>query len=323
MTFYESIKTELSTSVFERAVLYPAHYDYDLFLDDAILTEERRCQVVIGRGLLALWNPTDGDAIAWTVDEVDNVEGLKGGLFANPAVIITMATGHVVMLRSRLSGSKSARVTKAVTQASRGMRALPAFSALEPFLRAERGLAERVAARKAAAEDGRLIPWDLEQALGEEAIEHGMCVCLGVAAPPAEPEGPAFRAFAIAGPTRFGFLPRPIDPWEPKLACWHRINYDEVELVGYRAEEEAGSWLVEIVTKPKRIETVNLNLPNHYAVRLPAPATLGKPNVTDAILTRLRGQIVPEAKAAEMVLLPITQSPSIDSEAGPSDEQDQ
>jgi hypothetical protein len=323
VSFYQSIKDQLElqrpASVIGGAHLNTCLYTYDLALHGEAITKGGRCQVLIGRGLFVLWDPRTRDGVGWTVDEVAAVQPSKrGGLLGRPAMVVTTATGHAVTLVQQLSGRAMARVIAAIDEAFPMMGTVAVLDGLGVLLNAERRQAGVVARREAAAELGDLTPEDAKGVLGAEPVAHGRCIYLGSAAPPEAPEGPAYQAFAIAGETRFGFLRLPIYVGADRLMFENSFTYEEIECVGYRAEEDVGSWLVEIVTKPKHLEVLHVTFPYHHAVRLPAPAILSTPNVTDAILTRLEGKLVPEAKATGMVLLPITKSPTPDKESEPN-----
>jgi hypothetical protein len=153
------------------------------------------------------------------------------------------------------------------------------------------------------------------QALRESIDALARCIYLGSVTPPERPVGPAFQGVALAGPSKFGFV-------NPRLSteeCWQSAAYRDISAVAFRKEEDEagnGPWLVEIVKNEghKPLLQRRGDYVVHCAVRLPAPAVLGGPNVTDIILTRARklsrfdltGKFGPEDKVPGMLLLPIT-----------------
>jgi hypothetical protein len=152
-------------------------------------------------------------------------------------------------------------------------------------------------------------------ALGESIDAHARCIYLGSATPPEGPVGPAFQAVALAGPSKFGF----VNPARSTTMCWASVAYSDISAVSFRKEEDetgSGTFLVEIVKNEGHKPTLQAHgdYVVHIAVRLPAPAVFGGPNVTDIILTRARqlsrfdltGRFGPEGEVSGMLLLPIT-----------------
>lgn len=151
--------------------------------------------------------------------------------------------------------------------------------------------------------------------LGQSIDAHARCVYLGSATPPEGPVGPGFQGVALAGPSMFGF----VNPKRSTTMCWQSGTYNDISAVCFRGEEDDagnGSWLVEFVKNEghKPYLKRDGDFIQHIAVRLPAPAVLGSPNVTDVILTRVRqlsrfdltDRFGPEGNVPGMLLLPIT-----------------
>jgi len=250
--------------------------------------------VLVGQGLLVL--SKRGTIVAsWPVDSIASIESINM-LFGKPGV------------RVNFHAEPSVHIYKFARGAVQGpdVVLVPHPADLARFVDHERFVSNRVARRENLGAHGELLPEDLTSALGEVPASHGPCLYLGFIDADGEPRGPGWRGMAIAGPTKFGIMRLPYDP-RAETKCEWRWTYDDIVTAGIRFQEAAGTMLVEFICKPYTSKFYTA--PSHHAVRLPAPAVLGAPNVTDLILTTLGNKVVPEASAEGMLLLPLTSDP--------------
>ena len=161
--------------------------------------------------------------------------------------------------------------------------------------------------RAEAAAHGQMLMEEGEKALGEPLLAQGRCIYMGEArSPEFEPKGGAFRGFALAGKTRFGFVMDGL-----QKACWSSYEYKDVCLVTYRSEEQvAPQWVVEFAHQP--VEGLYAGSRIHICARLPAGVQSSA--VTSVILAGIKEKsrfdqakkVSANDMAEGLVLLPIT-----------------
>lgn len=282
---------------------------YGYVLDGPDETRQGRAHVFLGSGQLVVADPASSEALTWPVPAIKEAT-LERRRFRHEELVVELEPDTLLTLRDAGRGNVD-RAHRALQQAVDGLTPLPALSTFAVLLAFERQDAAKRARREEAAAEGRMLDDEAEKALREPVEAQGLCGYLGEAhAPGFEPKGPGFYGWVLAGTTRFCFVAGG-DPPRP----WMSHAYEDISLLAYRDEEAvAPNWVVEFLSEPSDGPFSKGGM--RFCVRLPAPGIV-EPNVTDAILTRVRersrfdltGCYGAESEVDGLVLLPITKWP--------------